>query len=154
MTGQPPPPQYVYAPPGAGARDEEHLKLLSIFHYVLAGIMGFFGCIPFVHVGLGLFMLTSPGSFQNGGGSPPPPFVGWLFLIMGSVFIAGAWTLAILVIVAGRKLRRRVHRTFCLVVAGISCLFMPMGTVLGVFTIIVLVRPTTKALFESGPAAA
>ena len=154
MTGVPPPPQYVYAQPGPGARDEEHLKLLSIFHYVLAGILGFFGCIPFIHVGVGLFMLTSPASFQSGGGPPPPAFMGWMLLIMGSVLIAGAWTLAILLIVAGRKLRRRSHRTFCLVVAGMSCLFMPMGTVLGVFTIIVLVRPTTKALFEFGPAAA
>ena len=31
--------------------------------------------------------------------------------------------------------------------AGIECIFMPVGTVLGVFTIIVLVRNSVKALF-------
>jgi hypothetical protein len=31
--------------------------------------------------------------------------------------------------------------------AGVECLFMPVGTVLGVFTIIVLVRDSVKELF-------
>jgi hypothetical protein len=150
MTGQIPPPQY--APPfgPAPGRDEEHVKLLSIFHYVLAGIMGFFGCMPFIHVGLGLWMLASPGSFAGGSGSgPPPAFMPWMFVIMGSAMILAAWTVVILLIAAGTCLRRRTRRMFCIVVAGISCLFMPIGTVLGVFTIIVLSRPSVKALFEA-----
>ena len=36
--------------------------------------------------------------------------------------------------------------------AGVECLFMPVGTVLGVFTIIVLVRDSVKAIFNhQGP---
>jgi len=34
-----------------------------------------------------------------------------------------------------------------MVIAGIECLFMPFGTVLGVFTLVVLVRPSVKELF-------
>jgi hypothetical protein len=34
-----------------------------------------------------------------------------------------------------------------LAIAGIECIFIPFGTVLGVFTIIVLMRPTVKELF-------
>ena len=34
--------------------------------------------------------------------------------------------------------------------AGIECIFMPFGTVLGVFTIIVLMRPSMKELFDPG----
>jgi hypothetical protein len=41
----------------------------------------------------------------------------------------------------------------CFVVAAIECIFMPFGTVLGVFTIIVLSRPSVKALFQSEAAA-
>jgi len=33
-------------------------------------------------------------------------------------------------------------------VAAVECIFMPFGTVLGVFTIIVLNRPSIKALFQ------
>jgi hypothetical protein len=36
--------------------------------------------------------------------------------------------------------------------AGIECVFMPFGTVLGVFTIIVLVREDVKAMFCVGQA--
>jgi hypothetical protein len=37
-----------------------------------------------------------------------------------------------------------------MVIAAIQCAFTPFGTVLGVFTLIVLVRPSVKALFLSG----
>jgi len=34
------------------------------------------------------------------------------------------------------------------VMAAIECIFMPFGTVLGVFTIVVLARPSVKEMFE------
>jgi len=57
-------------------------------------------------------------------------------------FIAG------MVLFAGRCLSRRKNHLLCLIVAGVSCLFVPMGTVLGVFSIIVLMRPSVKELFH------
>ena len=36
----------------------------------------------------------------------------------------------------------------CIVMAALACLSMPFGTVLGVFTIIVLARPSVQALFS------
>jgi hypothetical protein len=33
--------------------------------------------------------------------------------------------------------------------AAIACMFMPFGTILGVFSIIVLVRPSVKSLFDA-----
>ncbi len=51
---------------------------------------------------------------------------------------------------AGYYLSKRQHYTFCLVMAGVECIFIPFGTVLGIFTIIVLARPVVKALFEPG----
>jgi hypothetical protein len=44
-------------------------------------------------------------------------------------------------------LNRRLHYMFCLVMAGISCAFFPFGTVLGVFTIVVLSKPEVRAAF-------
>jgi hypothetical protein len=60
------------------------------------------------------------------------------------------WAGAIGMLVAGWFLGRCRHYIFCLIVAGITCLFHPFGTVLGVFTIIVLIRPSVKRLFEIG----
>ncbi|HTX20445.1 MAG TPA: hypothetical protein VMD27_01090 [Candidatus Aquilonibacter sp.] len=80
-------------------------------------------------------------------GPPPPPVVAWILIFMGGLFMALGWAFAGLVFVAGRFLARRKHHTFCLVVAGVACLFMPFGTVLGVFSIIVLIREPVKQLF-------
>ena len=96
---------------------------------------------------MGLAFILAPETFENG--EPPPKFMGWIFVIVGSGVLLGGWMLAVLLIVAGRFLKRHKRRVFCMVVAGISCLFMPVGTVLGVFTIMLLSRPTVKAIFES-----
>jgi hypothetical protein len=131
-------------------RDEEHLKLLSIFHYVVAGCAAFFALLPGLYLVIGLFMLFAPASFA-GNGQPPPAFMGWFFIFMGGIFILVGWTFAALVFFAGRFLARRKHYTFCLVIAAVECLFMPFGTVLGIFSIIVLMREPTKLLFVRNP---
>jgi len=160
MTAQPPnpppwaqQPQYqqppYWLPPN---RDAEHLKLLSTFHYVLGGVMGFFGCAPIIHVFIGVLALMGKMQTQ-GNGQPPPPWFGWVFIIMGSFAIVLGWTLATCLLIAAGRLRKKRNWTFCFVVACVSCLFAPMGTVLGVFTILVLSRPTVKAMFGQVPAA-
>jgi len=127
-------------------QDEEHLKLLSIFHYVVGGILGFFACFFIIHLIIGIAMLA--GAFGREG---PPPAVGLIFVMMGLIAMTAGWTLAICLIVSGKRLSRRTHYKFCFVIACISCAFSPFGTVLGVFTIIVLVRPTVKELFAVSP---
>ena len=128
-------------------QDLEHLKLLSIFHYIVGGMGAFFACFPIMHIVIGLIFIFSPESFENPGDPPPPPWFGWLFVGMGSIFVLCGWTIAGLVVATGRFLARRTHYMFCLVIAGIECLFMPFGTILGIFTIIVLVRESVNAVF-------
>lgn len=209
--------------------DERHLDLLAIFHYVLGGIMAFFGCCPVMHLVMGVSMMfglmPGPGPHpafhlrshqevqsreylemrsrldelkrehesqqQPEAGSdaltpqpqkpkplppsidaPPPPHMqhsvspGWshgmsssgrrfeagfglVVTLMSLAMMLTAWAMAVAMIIAGRGLKQRTKYTYCLVVAGISCIFMPLGTVLGVFTIVVLTRPGVKALFEA-----
>lgn len=127
--------------------DTEHLKLISIFHYIVSGLAAFFACIPFIHFAIGLFMILAPQKFGQGN-NQPPAFMGWLFVVMASFFILAGWTFAVLVLIAGRFIARRKHYQFCFVVACVECILMPFGTVLGVFTILVLNRPTVKQLFN------
>jgi hypothetical protein len=127
--------------------DNEHLKLLSIFHYIMGGLSALFGCIPIIHVVLGLFFLLSPHSFGPGP-NQPPPFMGWLFMLLGGCFMLFGWTYAILVLFAGRCIAQRKHHTYCFIVACLECLWVPFGTCLGVFTILVLNRASVKALFK------
>ena len=132
-------------------QDEEHLKLLSIFHYVVAGMAGLFALFPIFHLIMGLVLIFASDKFSSNGSPPPPEFVGWLFVIFAIVFISLGWTIAILILTTGRFLARHKHYQFCLVMACIECLFMPFGTILGVFTILVLVRSSVKPLFEAHP---
>ena len=74
-----------------------------------------------------------------------------MFICMGSIFVLGGWAWAILLLVTARKLRARKNRMFCCVIAGITCASVPLGTVLGVFTLVVLMRPSVQALFAGLP---
>jgi hypothetical protein len=38
-------------------QDEDHLKLLSIFHYVVGGLAGLFALLPIFHLVIGLVMV-------------------------------------------------------------------------------------------------
>ena len=102
-----------------------------------------------------------PGHLPPGGtGVPCPrrmgeggrrPGEGFIFVIFAAMFITLGWIMAALLLTTGRFLARRKHHQFCLVMAGIECLFMPFGTFLGVFTILVLVRESVKPLFGVNP---
>ena len=72
---------------------------------------------------------------------------GWMFVVFAGLFILAGWAFAVCLVLAGRFLARRKRYMFCLVMAALACMFMPFGTVLGVFTIIVLVREPVKDLF-------
>ena len=131
-------------------RDEEHLRLLSIFHYVVGGLAVLFSLFPLLYAGMGglfVWLAQHPSATQNG--QPPPPILGWIFIGVGAFGFLLGLTLAIFIILAGRALAKRKRYQFAFVVACIECLFMPFGTVLGVFTLIVLSRESAKALFTA-----
>ena len=126
-------------------QDAEHLRLLSIFHYVVGGLTALCACIPIIHLAIGLAILF--GAFPHNNG--PPAVVGLLMVVIAGCFILAGWALAICLFIAGGYLKSRKHYTFCLVIAGISCMLFPFGTALGVFTIIVLMRPSVKEMFDA-----
>jgi len=66
--------------------DFKHLELLGIFHYILGGITAFLSCMPLLHIFMGLAILTGR-ICETSDDSGPPPIVGWMFVIMGTVFI-------------------------------------------------------------------
>lgn len=129
-------------------RDEEHVRLLSIFHYILAALMALVAMVPVIHLLMGFFLIFGAHHFPvKPGETPPPAFVGWIVVAFAGIFITAGLTLATLVFFAGRNLARKRHHQFCFVIACLICLFVPLGTVLGVFTIITLNRDSVKQLF-------
>jgi hypothetical protein len=130
--------------------DIEHLRLLTIGHYVVAGITALFACIPLIHVSIGLMFLLNPPTGPEVRAFPSQMF-GMLFALIGGAFVLGGWAVASLIFAAGRSIKARKRLTFCIVVAAISCAFFPLGTALGVLSILVLSRPTVKAMFKQEP---
>jgi hypothetical protein len=135
-------------------QDDEQLHLLSVFHYVLAAICALVSLLPLIYFGMGLAMMAGMGFDKSGPFAPL--FAGCLVAGMGGILLVFAAGYALALFLAARYLAERRRHTFCVVVAAISCSFTPLGTVLGVFTLIVLFRPSVKALFglASQPATA
>jgi hypothetical protein len=131
--------------------DIEHLRLLTIGHYIAAGITALFACFPLIHFSLGLMFLLNPPTGPENGAFPSQMF-GLVFALFGGAFVLGGWTVAALIFAAGRAIKARKRHTFCIVVAAISCAFFPLGTILGVLSILVLSRSTVKAMFQRQPA--
>ncbi|HEX7859795.1 MAG TPA: hypothetical protein VF773_05675 [Verrucomicrobiae bacterium] len=134
----------MYPPPTNN--DEQHLHLLAIFHYVLAGLAALVSLFPVVHLVMGLFFIFGAPNLNQQGEMPPQAF-GWLFVAFAGIIILLGLTVAVLIFLTGLYLSRRKNYTFCFVMAAIECFFIPVGTVLGVFTIVVLMRDSVKHLF-------
>ena len=128
--------------------DVQQLKLLSLFHYIVAGLLALFTFFPGIYLAMGIFFVTAPASMSGKGGPPPPAFLGWMLIIFSSLAMLVGWTFAACVALAGWYLAKRKHRVFCMVAAALACLWTPFGTVRGVFTLIVLMRPSVTELFQ------
>lgn len=126
--------------------DLEHLRLLAIFHSVVAALAGLFALFPTLHLAIGLAAVT--GRLSNGrSGDLLPALFGWFFIGFAAAWMTVGFLFAGCVLYAGRCLARRRRYQYCLVLGCVECMFMPFGTVLGVFTVLVLQRPSVKDLF-------
>jgi hypothetical protein len=107
-----------------------------------------FGCFPAFHLIFGIVMLVVP--MEDDCKDPfPAKIIACMMIFFAAAFIAAAWTLATLIMITGCKLAKMKSYLFCIVIAGVECIFMPIGTVLGVLTIILLSRPSVKELFNT-----
>jgi hypothetical protein len=128
--------------------DTERLQLLAIFHYVVAGVAALCSFFPLLYSVMGGFLLYAAQHPGPNNQEPPPAFLGWIFIAVGAVFFLAGIAMAICILIAGRCLSRRKAYSFTLVMACVECLFVPFGTILGVFTIVALSRESVKALFS------
>ena len=120
----------------------QYLKLLSLSHYIVGGIAAAFSSAALVRFFFGLAIMI---------GRMEPPLhghFGWLPGIRAILYGVGGLAFAICLIVSGRYLSKQTHYAYCLVVAAIACIFIPVGTVLGALTLIVLTRAPVQELFE------
>jgi hypothetical protein len=130
--------------------DEEHLKLLSLGYMVSGGFAALFSLFGLLYLVVGVIMglaISQAPSAAGKAGEAPPAFLGWIFGAIGLVIFLLMIGIALAKFWVALSIRRRKSRTFCMVIAGISCLEFPYGTLLGVLSFIVLGRSSVARLF-------
>jgi cytochrome bd-type quinol oxidase subunit 2 len=133
-------------------QDTEHLRLLAIVHYIVAGLGALCSFFPLIYATIGAIVIfAARHQTPKPDEELPPEFVGWIFVAAGLLLFLLGLTMAICILTAGLSLANRRRYWFAFVVACLECLFVPFGTILGVFTIIVLSRESVKALFATAP---
>lgn len=137
--------QYVGAETAQDLIDNEHLRLLRIGFFISAGQTALF--IPFglLYAGMGLMFSHLP----TGASAPPPALMSWFMGLFGAAFAGIAAVAATLKLLTAIRLKQRRSRVMCLIAAGLSCMEMPYGTVLGIWTFMVLGRASVRRQFEA-----
>lgn len=129
--------------------EEDHLNLLAIFHYIIGGIGAFFSLFPLIHLGIGIAFMSGVSHMSDPAGNSPPEWFGMLFAVLGGLAFILGQTLSWLIIYSGRQIKKRKKYKFSFITACILCIFIPFGTILGVFTIITLNKTAVKELYAN-----
>lgn len=143
------------------------LGFLAIHYYLMRSVMGLFG-----NVTRGLPKVVEETKVQGPPDSPPgsqtmvpdevttthsvgleageslPQF----FNVFGWLYVAGAVLLILGItgnLISALKMAKRRSRVFSMLVAGFNCVSIPLGTVLGVFTLVVLGRRSVVNSYEA-----
>jgi uncharacterized membrane protein len=132
-------------------KDLEHLKLLGIFHYIwgaLSLIGGLFLGAYFVVIGV--VLMTNPSATSSTEESGSAGVVGGVMIAIGVVAFLIVVVYGILTLMAGGKYRKHQGGYWFLFILAIITLIIGgiPGIVLGIFSLIVLGRPSVKALIK------
>jgi hypothetical protein len=125
------------------------LRLLSIGYYIQGGISAFYtlmmlGYMAFASALFAGVLKTASASSQQ---EIPPALISIISLVLAVVLgMACAYTACLFL--AGYWLRHTRNMLFLQVLAALNCLAVPYGTVLGIFTFMVLQRSSAKQLFH------
>jgi len=140
--------------PHPSSVDDEQLRVLSVLYLVYGGLAACvcLGAVTFLFAG-GIAVAAGAASASAAPASAPWNAVGagcagCVFGAIGAGLSVLFGLAAALRIFTGWALRQRRYYTFCLVSAGITALGIPLGALLGVSTLIVLLRPSVERRFS------
>jgi hypothetical protein len=129
--------------------DTSYLNLLSRFHYIVAGMIGLISCLPLLNLLIGIPMLEDVSYALSQGEYPSQYTLAlFMFILLPTGVVVIGWMFAIAVALNGYYIKHRKWLKYCMVMSGIETIFTPIGTVLGVFTIILLTKPNIKNQFN------
>ena len=126
-------------------RDLEHLRALSVFHYVLAVMTFLVSGLFVVYLVVGAMTMSELTAAER---SHLPQGFTTGFNKAGIIGLTIGWSLAALNAISGWCLSRKRVRGVSLFTALCNCLWPPAGTCLGVVTITILLRDSVVQLYR------
>jgi len=125
--------------------DDDNLRTLVILHRVYGGIQVAFSCCFLAYITFisGYSGLPQPQARKR----PRRSHRRDIRVHLGAVILA-VLAIAGLHFLSANWIRDRRNWTGVIIVAAIDCLNVPLGIALGIFTIIVLNRPTVRITFK------
>lgn len=126
-------------------KDDAHLKWLSIGFYINAVVYALFVGLMFVYLYFGAAIASGSYVLEK---NSPPPAAGWLFIGLALIFILSGTILTVCTFLTGKYLKQQTNYVFCFIIAAVNCATTPIGLILGILTIIVLLRDSVKGLFD------
>jgi hypothetical protein len=125
-------------------RDEDHLLLLRVSYYVLAGLGALIALAPAILFAWEFFRaLRVVGNVRELHFNPRSGDLGAFLIFVGALALLGS----LVAFVTAENIRAHKNRFFCMLVGGMLCLYVPLGTGIGICTLAVLSRPRVKASF-------
>ncbi|BDU74114.1 hypothetical protein [Mesoterricola silvestris] len=129
--------------------DLVHLRRLEIAHYAAAGSTWGLSSLFLIHVYLGWSSLHGAGPFLGTDNPPPPAGYGFGLMAVGLLAVGAGWLFGAAIAYSGYSMGRRRNHKVCLVIAGLMCVMCnPVSTTLGLFTFLILLRPSVGELFQ------
>lgn len=125
---------------------DNYLDILSVFHYVNGGLAAIFTLAALGFLGIGLGAATGWGDDWA-----PEPGCSLIAVMILVLILLGGY--AVLNLLAGRAIQTRSGYVLCLLTSAVNCLNIPLGTLLGIFTLVLLADPEVRPLFEGQEAA-
>jgi len=132
--------------------DEEHLKLLSLFHYIKGAITLAFSFLAIIYLLFLSVLFDSIGTLQH---QPLYHRADFPFDLFSTIMFF-VWVIMLLVvvfgilqIVSGYYLKQKKHRLFSFIVGVFQLIEIPYGTILGIMTIIVLSRNSVEQQYQA-----
>lgn len=111
----------------------KQLKIISIIYYVFSAL----GALSSVICSLGLFFgLQSFLGFTTG------------IMIAGAAGLVMLGLTYVFYFALAQNLSKQKGHLYCAITSGINCLTFPIGTALGIWTLILINKPEIKALFN------
>jgi low temperature requirement protein LtrA len=134
------------------AKDVKQLNMLATLHYAY-GVLLAIGALCMLMVLMAGIKAEFGSALEPQGVYESHQQISWgpILISFGAIGFVGSVLLTAATMRAARRLENQARRGFCIVVAAINSLSVPLGTVLGIVTIVTLMRPSVMQLFDQGP---